>query len=184
VKFECPNCIWEKDYFQLITTSSNSAGNLMPVIEPGLQHSTGTILLVEQDRAIRTSLSVALSGKYTVLQSRDGVEAVRLFEKNAGSIFAVLTDLELPRLPGDILAEWIHSVRPEVPIIFISGRESSTDSFGEQPGNNRTWCLANPFDLTDLEILIEKAVGGLSSCDYRKPENDFDSAPLPTATTG
>jgi two-component system cell cycle sensor histidine kinase/response regulator CckA len=141
----------------------------MPIIEPGLQHSTGTILLVEYDMAIRTSLSVALSGKYTVLQSRDGVEAVRLFEKYAGSIFAVLTDLELPRLGGDILAEWIHSVRPDMPIIFISGRESGTNSFEELPGNNRTWVLAKPFDLTDLETLIETAVAGFRNCDCRQP---------------
>jgi DNA-binding NtrC family response regulator len=168
----------------LITTSPNSAGNLMPIIEPGLQHPTGTILLVEYDMAIRTSLSLALSGKYTVLQSRDGVDAVRLFEKNAGNIFAVLTDLELPRLSGEILAEWIHSVRPDMPIIFISGRESGTNCFEELPGNNRTWFLAKPFDLTDFETLIEKAVAAPRSCDSRRPENDFDPAPLRTATRG
>jgi DNA-binding NtrC family response regulator len=184
VKFGCPNLIRDRGYFQLITTSSNSAGKLMPIIEPDLQHSNGAILLVECDIAIRTSLSVALSGKYIVLQSGDGVEAVRLFEKNAGSIFAVLTDLELPRLGGDILAEWIHSVRPDMPIIFISERESGTDSFEELPGNNRTWFLAQPFGLIDLETLIEKAVTGPRSCDRRKPESDFDSAPLRTGTTG
>jgi two-component system cell cycle sensor histidine kinase/response regulator CckA len=166
----------------LITTSSNSAGNLMPIIEPGTQHSPGTILLVEYDMAIRTSLSVALSEKYTVLQSRDGVEAVRLFEKNAGNIFAVLTDLELPRLGGDILAEWIHSVRPDMPIIFIAGTESGANSFEELPENNWTWFLAKPFDLTDLETLIENAVAGPRNCP--KPESDFDLVPARTGTTG
>jgi DNA-binding NtrC family response regulator len=90
----------------------------------------------------------------------------------------------LPRLDGDILAEWIHSVRPDMPIIFMSGRESDTNSFEELPGNNRTWFLAKPFDLTDLERLIENAVAGPRTCDCRKPESDFDPVPLRTAKRG
>jgi DNA-binding NtrC family response regulator len=178
-----PIVFWKRTIFKVII-ASNSSGKLLPIIEPGLQHSTGTLLLVEHDIAIRTSLSGALAGKYTVLQSRDGVEAVRLFEKNAGNILAILTDLELPRLSGDILAEWIHSVRPDMPIIFISGRESGPNCFEELPGNNRTWFLERPFDLTDLETLIETAVAGLRNCDCRKPGSELDLTSLRTATTG
>jgi DNA-binding NtrC family response regulator len=156
----------------------------MPIIEPSLQHPTSTILLVEDDMAVRIQLSFALSGKYTVLQGRDGVEAVHLFEKNADSIFAVITDLELPRLGGDIVAEWIRSIRPDMPIIFISGSELGENSFEELRVNNRTWFLAKPFDVTDLETLIENAVAEPRTCDCHKPDSDFDAPPIRAAKTG
>jgi two-component system cell cycle sensor histidine kinase/response regulator CckA len=156
----------------------------MPGYEPALHSSGGAILLVEDDMPTRTLLSMALSGKYPVLQTRDGVEAVYAFEKNADNIVAVITDLEMPRLGGDILAEWIHSARPEIPIILISGREPGAAALNELLETHKAWFLAKPFDLSDLEALIEEVLAKPARCDCHKPGRDFVAAPLRAAKTG
>jgi DNA-binding NtrC family response regulator len=90
----------------------------------------------------------------------------------------------MPRLGGDILAEWIHSARPEIPIILISGREPGAAAQGELLDTHKAWFLAKPFDLSDLETLIEEVLAKPARCDCHKPERGFDTALLRTAKTG
>jgi DNA-binding NtrC family response regulator len=114
-----------------------------------------TILLVEDDAPLRKALLKALKGKYHVLPSKDGVEAVMVFEKNLCSILAVVTDLEMPRLSGDILTEWIHSIRPDLPVILTSATDRIDESLSTILKSHRVRFLAKPFDLEQLEQLIE-----------------------------
>lgn len=117
-----------------------------------------TILLVEDEAPVRRLLCEMLAGKYKVLESRDGIEAVSVFEKNVAKILVVITDIEMPRLNGDILTEWIHTIRPELPVILISARERNDDSISGLLESDRVEFLGKPFDIWQLEELIERAV--------------------------
>ena len=119
---------------------------------------TKTILLVEDEAPVRHLLRDSLACKYEVLESCDGVEAVTVFEKNLSRILVVITDLEMPRLNGDVLAEWIHGIRPELPVILISARDRDDDSISGLLASKRVKFLGKPFDLWQLEELVERAV--------------------------
>ena len=49
------------------------------------------------------------------------VEALAYFENNAESIDAVITDMAMPKMNGLKLAEKIHAVKKDVPVILCSG---------------------------------------------------------------
>ncbi len=119
---------------------------------------TKTILLVEDEAPVRHLLRDSLACKYEVLESCDGVEAVTVFEKNLSRIFVVITDLEMPRLNGDVLTEWIHGIRPELPVILISARKRDDDLISALLASKRVEFLGKPFDLWQLEELVERAV--------------------------
>jgi len=119
---------------------------------------TKTILLVEDEAPVRRLLRDSLACKYEVLESCDGVEAVTVFEKNLSRILVVITDLEMPRLNGDVLTEWIHGIRPELPVILISARERDDDLISALLASKRVEFLGKPFDLWQLEELVERAV--------------------------
>ena len=51
----------------------------------------------------------------------DGFEAVRVFEMNGDRIDLVLLDVMMPGLSGREAMEQIHSLRAEVPVLFMSG---------------------------------------------------------------
>jgi two-component system cell cycle sensor histidine kinase/response regulator CckA len=81
-----------------------------------------TILLVEDEEAVRTLIRIVLeSYGYTVLEARDGQEGLWVAGNHEGAIHAVVTDMVMPRMGGRQLAEELARARPDLPILFMSG---------------------------------------------------------------
>ncbi|HEV7364545.1 MAG TPA: response regulator [Gemmatimonadales bacterium] len=82
-----------------------------------------TVLLVEDEDALRTSIRRLLQAEgYTVLEAQNGARALQLLEDPASSEVAlVLTDLRMPVMDGRQLAAALARVRPNLPIVFMSG---------------------------------------------------------------
>ncbi len=108
-----------------------------------------TILVVDDEDLIRELLADALSGDFNILSARDGEEALRLFEQHQGEIALVITDLIMPKMRGDALAEKLRELSPTLPIVFISGyeREIETDAL---LAKGRAAFLPKPFDMVTL----------------------------------
>jgi PAS domain S-box-containing protein len=83
-----------------------------------------TILLVEDDGALRRLLGTQLSGLgYTVLQAAGGPEALLVAEAHAGAIDLVLTDVVMEEVNGrDVVALLTHS-RPHIKSLYMSGHD-------------------------------------------------------------
>jgi PAS domain S-box-containing protein len=92
---------------------------------PGLiKHVAGTetILLVEDEEAVRTlaALALRLSG-YTILEA-DGVEdALRILEKHTGPLQLLVTDVVMPGVGGRVLADRLTERRPHLKVLYLSG---------------------------------------------------------------
>jgi two-component system cell cycle sensor histidine kinase/response regulator CckA len=87
---------------------------------------TETILIVEDDQALRTLLGhfFGLYG-YAVLEARDGDEALQLCERHQGPIHIMLTDVVMPRMSGRELAERLSPSHPEMQVFYMSGYADS-----------------------------------------------------------
>jgi nitrogen-specific signal transduction histidine kinase/ActR/RegA family two-component response regulator len=91
---------------------------------PTSRQSTGTetILLVEDEEGVRNLIRTSLQrAGYTVLEARDGNEALLLYERHATSIDLILTDVVMPQMSGRELADRFAAIRPDVPLLFMSG---------------------------------------------------------------
>jgi two-component system cell cycle sensor histidine kinase/response regulator CckA len=81
-----------------------------------------TILLVEDEPAVRTFLARALRQQgYQVLDASNGGEALLIAEQHDGDIHLLLTDVIMPRVSGKQLAERLRRVRAELRILYMSG---------------------------------------------------------------
>jgi CheY-like chemotaxis protein/signal transduction histidine kinase len=81
-----------------------------------------TILLADDDLIQREIMANILeSSGYRVLQARDGLEAVELFERLGAGIDFVIMDACMPKLPGKKAWDSINSLRPGVKACFVSG---------------------------------------------------------------
>ncbi|MDR0528185.1 MAG: diguanylate cyclase [Zoogloeaceae bacterium] len=82
------------------------------------------ILIVDDSRMVRTSLSRHLQGRYEVREEHDGESAWQTLVLDH-TIMAVISDLQMPVLDGFGLLERIRSCRltrlREIPFILISG---------------------------------------------------------------
>jgi len=110
-----------------------------------------TILLVEDDEALRTVVKTSLSRLgYQVLVAADGATALTLWQQHRADIHLLLTDLVMPGgLTGKELATQLRSEAPELKVIYASGysAEVASKDFPLEEGVN---FLAKPFEAQKL----------------------------------
>jgi two-component system cell cycle sensor histidine kinase/response regulator CckA len=99
-------------------TESAPAG----VSETTARRGTEVVLLVEDDANLRgLARDILASEGYTVLESQDTEDALRLAERQVGAIDLLLTDVVMPRMSGRALADLIKHFRPDIKVLYMSG---------------------------------------------------------------
>jgi signal transduction histidine kinase len=125
--------------------SGMSAEDLLPL--PG---GTETILLVEDQDAVRTfARQVLLAGGYTILEARDGEDALCVAQQCQGAIHLLVTDVVMPRMGGQQLARLLGQDRPELRVLFLSGYTDDAIGGGGAPEAGSAF-LQKPF--TPLQL--------------------------------
>ena len=82
----------------------------------------GLVLVVDDEVAIRSLIQHTLEDLgYTVLNAENGAQALELFERVSKDIKLVLLDLVMPVLDGAETAVALHSRKPDLPILVMSG---------------------------------------------------------------
>ena len=110
-----------------------------------------TILVVDDDRAIRTLVRASLEhAGYSVLVAADGVEGVSVFKQRQPDIALLITDVMMPNMDGFDLADCILEVDPQLPVIFMSGNQKHADR-----GHG---CIAKPFTCAALVSRVRQAL--------------------------
>jgi CheY-like chemotaxis protein len=89
---------------------------------PPLSSGTETLLIVENETAIRNLLQMALrKNGYTVLAAESGREALELVRVHAGPLDLLITDVMMPDMDGPELVRQLTTIRPETRTLFMSG---------------------------------------------------------------
>ena len=92
------------------------------VVSPISLEQPQTILVVEDDAALRELISITLrKDGFTVLAAAHGGEAMLLGEAEKGPIHLLLTDVVMPQMSGRVLAERLNPNHPEMKVLFMSG---------------------------------------------------------------
>lgn len=121
-------------------------------------YGTGTILVVEDDNAVRSMAHHALRGSgYNVLSANNGFDALAIADEHPGPIDLVLTDVIMPIMSGTQLVKILASKRPTTRFLFMSGY---TDSVLAQHNelDIRAAFLEKPFSAVGLIAAIRKAL--------------------------
>jgi two-component system, cell cycle sensor histidine kinase and response regulator CckA len=83
---------------------------------------TETVLVVEDEEMMRNLACRTLQSQgYTVLQARDGEDAINVYKRHSGSIQLVLTDVVMPKLGGRQLYDQLQALQPDLKVLFMSG---------------------------------------------------------------
>ncbi|MBI5419354.1 MAG: response regulator [Deltaproteobacteria bacterium] len=91
-------------------------------VRAGLLGGSETILLVEDEDSVRSLVREVLARNgYTVLAARNGEDALRACDGNAGAIHLMLCDVVMPGMSGVELARRIVPLRPEIKVLYMSG---------------------------------------------------------------
>jgi PAS domain S-box-containing protein len=133
-----------------------------PVEAPVETVRTGreTILVAEDQPDLRWMICQFLQELgYSVLEAKDGGDAVALAEQYKGTIDVLLTDVVMPHIRGSEVARRLAATRPEMKVIFMSGYTegefSTVPNESLEPG---TTLLQKPFELDSLALKIREAL--------------------------
>jgi DNA-binding NtrC family response regulator len=120
--------------------------------------SARTILVADDEEPLRRALRTVLErAGYNVVTAEDGAEALRLFEAADPPIDLVLTDIVMPRRDGVELARSLTALRPDLPIVFMSGlvQLSTLLAAGVSPDAD---FLRKPWTFDEVLEMVEEAL--------------------------
>ncbi len=137
-----------------------------PVVESAVREAgrdltgKGTILLVEDEDAVRTFAGRALRNKgYTVLEAASGERALEIVMSHNGRIDLLISDVVMPSMDGPTLIKQARRHRYDMKIIFISGY--AEEAFRRNLDPRETFAfLPKPFSLKQLASKVKEAIGG------------------------
>jgi PAS domain S-box-containing protein len=110
------------------------------------------VLLVEDEAAVRTSMTEWLSRLgYMVLAAADGPSALDLVRARAGPIDVIIADVVLPKLSGPALVHELRCIRPNLPVIYISGYARQGIPAGEI-------LISKPFEFAELATKLREVL--------------------------
>ena len=119
--------------------------------------ASGTILLVEDEAAVRALLSrVLIRHGYTVLEASDGAQGLVLAEEHRGHIDLLLTDMVMPQLSGRQVAERVRLLDGRIQIVLMSGY-SEEDALNQGAVSAGTLFLQKPFTIATLLETVQRA---------------------------
>jgi two-component system, cell cycle sensor histidine kinase and response regulator CckA len=121
-----------------------------------------TILVVEDEPDVRDLACefLKVSG-YSVLEARNGLEAVELLARHSGTIHLVLSDMVMPKMGGAELAERLRTIRPDTKVVLMSGYSEYFNGPRDQNASPAV-ILQKPFSRSSLVEKIREVLSANS----------------------
>ncbi|KZN20022.1 MULTISPECIES: hybrid sensor histidine kinase/response regulator [Pseudomonas] len=107
------------------------------------------VLVVDDDSLVLTSTSLLLEDLgHRVISASSGAQALELFDSEP-AIDLVITDMAMPKMNGEQLAQIIRNIRPQLPIILATGYAERLEGLAA-----RLPRLSKPFTQLNLVEII------------------------------
>lgn len=128
--------------------------------ETALWHGSGTVLLVDDEEAIRflgTHMLASLG--FTVLTAADGREALEVYAQHGNEIALVLVDLTMPNMNGEETFRRLRLLDPNVRVTISSGYDAH-DIASRFAGEGLVGFLQKPYTLAQMAEGLRVALDG------------------------
>jgi two-component system cell cycle sensor histidine kinase/response regulator CckA len=137
------------------TGRTNEKGPAAPVV-PGNE----TILLTEDEPALLNMIKLMLeSFGYRVLAASTPGEAVRMAGEHADEINLLITDVVMPKMNGQDLADELNARYPGIRPLFMSGYTGAAMARHGMPDKNINF-IPKPFSMPDLAAKVREVLDG------------------------
>jgi DNA-binding NtrC family response regulator len=111
------------------------------------------VLICDDERAVRETLKYMLADAYELYLTHDGEEALRCIQSAA--IDLVILDIKMPKMNGLEVLRRIRHLRPEIPVVMITGYES-TDVATEAIHLGANDYITKPFDSQRIRSALKR----------------------------
>lgn len=117
-----------------------------------------SILLVDDEESLVKFEKRALEGLgYQVVPTTSSTEALEVFRAGPADFDLVITDMTMPRISGADLARELLTIRPDIPIILVTGYSAAVSKESARAIGIKAF-LMKPLQLTALAHSVRKAL--------------------------
>lgn len=116
--------------------------------------TTPTVLIVDDEEIIRDFLSEVLED-YDITVAEDGDIAIDHLEKRQFDL--IITDLRMPKVPGQEVVKFARTKYPDARVIIISGY-SSLSTVSQSVSSGACAFLSKPFSIKELLQTVNQAL--------------------------
>jgi len=126
------------------------------VVAPAAVGRPLQLLLVDDEEMVRNVLADLLRSEgHSVDVAPDGVHGLEEFRRKNYDVAFV--DRAMPGMSGDQVAQALKSVKPDLPVVLLTGFGSLMNSAGEKPAGV-DFVLGKPATIADLRAALVRAV--------------------------
>jgi two-component system response regulator MprA len=126
-----------------------------------------TVLVVDDDRALRQAITRALSLEgYTVIDASDGVQALVQLEQQRPGL--VILDLGLPSLDGLTVCEVMRARHDRTPVLVLTARNQVSDRVAGLDAGADDF-MSKPFALAELLARVRALLRRTSAVEPQHP---------------
>ena len=152
-----------KIYFPRVESAARRTSRVDASIDSARLHGSETLLLVEDENAVRHPASEFLKQcSYHVIEAKDGLQAVEEAHKYKGRIDLMITDVVMPGMSGGQLAELLLEKYSDMKVLFVSGYSEQV-VLRHKILNVGTNFLQKPFTLKSLACKIREVLSMASA---------------------
>src|SRR5690242_8042617 len=118
-----------------------------------------TVLLVEDEDAVRRVAGEVLANAgYSVLEAKNGREALQLVDRLHAAPAVLITDVVMPLMNGPELAGELSARYPQMRTVFISGYAEHPLLARKRGLTSPAWHLHKPFSVEALTGIVARAL--------------------------
>lgn len=127
-------------------------------------HGEGQRILVVEDEEALLQVTMRVLEKlgYSVVGANNPLNALEAFQEKPGTFSLVITDLTMPGMSGFELASALHKLRPELPIIVMTGHSGTITPDDAQAVGIRE-LLFKPLTIQCAAEAVQRALQGATA---------------------
>ena len=155
-------CVGQGTTFRVFLPADGQPGDeAAAVSSPALPRGRGELVLIVDDEAHVGDVAAAILTRhgYRTLTCRDGVEAVTVFAERRTEIQVVVSDVNMPILDGPALTVVLRRLRPDVPILTMTGLDDRGAAPAAEPAEF-TMTIRKPFTAETLLTALHRVRHG------------------------
>jgi two-component system, cell cycle sensor histidine kinase and response regulator CckA len=131
-----------------------------PRSETSCLNGTERILFIDDEQILGKAVKEGLRNLgYRVVTRTSSIDALDLFRKHPDQFDLVITDIIMPVMSGDRLAQEMLKIRPNIPVILCTGySEQMTEEKAKELGAQEF--IMKPMEIKDLANTIRRVLDG------------------------
>jgi len=143
-------------YFPQVASATK--GLAESVGDESIRSGTGTILVVDDEEAVRSVASAFLEELgYRVLTAPDGAQALETYRRTEDPIDLVILDLVMPAMGGRECLRELRKIEPAVRAVFSTGHDFD-DSEGRRLDEGVRGFIQKPYQMHQLSEVVAEAL--------------------------